>query len=208
MKLLKLRKDFRGSVFFQIRKYRLKFCTAYYSIFTRFNLRLRGIKIGKKLRSYGFGIFLRYPESMMKIGKECSFISKSYHNLAGINHNCVISTVRRNARLVIGDNCGFSGTVVCTAEKIEIGNNVLFGVNTFVSDYDYHNINPELRRKTCEVTEPVRIEDNVWLGMNVVVLKGVSIGKNSVIGANSIVVKNIPENVIAAGNPCKVIRKL
>jgi acetyltransferase-like isoleucine patch superfamily enzyme len=56
--------------------------------------------------------------------------------------------------------------------------------------------------------DPVTIEDNVWLGMNVIVLKGVTIGKNSMIAANSVVTKDIPENVLAGGYPCKVIRSL
>ena len=56
--------------------------------------------------------------------------------------------------------------------------------------------------------KPIIIEDNVWLGINSSVLKGVTIGKNSVIGAGSVVTKNIPANVIAAGNPCRVIKKI
>jgi acetyltransferase-like isoleucine patch superfamily enzyme len=57
-------------------------------------------------------------------------------------------------------------------------------------------------------TSPIYLNDNVWLGVNVVILKGVTIGKNSVIGANSLVLSNIPENVLAIGNPCRVIKKI
>lgn len=75
------------------------------------------------------------------------------------------------------------------------------GANTLITDGDWHQDDPrsgELR--------PVNIGDNVWLGVNVTVLKGVTIGENTVMGAGSLVVKDIPANVIAAGNPCKVIK--
>ena len=75
--------------------------------------------------------------------------------------------------------------------------------NTLITDYDWHLDDPR-----AGVSKPVFIDDNVWLGVNVTVLKGVTIGKNSVIGAGSVVTKNIPANVIAGGNPCVVIRNL
>ena len=63
-------------------------------------------------------------------------------------------------------------------------------------------------RTISKTTLPSDVEENVWLGVNVIVLKGVRIGKNTVIGANSVVTKNIPANVIAAGNPCKILSNL
>lgn len=77
------------------------------------------------------------------------------------------------------------------------------GANVTIMDSDQHTDDPRAGKD-----KPVRIEDNVWIGGGVTILKGVTIGRNSLIGAGSVVVKSIPENVIAAGNPCKVIRPL
>lgn len=115
----------------------------------------------------------------------------------------MISTLTEEAILEIGDNCGFSGTVIGAFSKITIGNNVRFGANTLITDSDWHPGDTRVG-----AAKPVTIGNNAWLGINVVVLKGVEIGENTVIGANSLVTKSIPANVIAAGNPCKEIAKL
>ncbi|MBC8035153.1 MAG: acyltransferase [Chitinophagaceae bacterium] len=108
-----------------------------------------------------------------------------------------------SARITIGESCGFSGTVIGAFRSITIGNNVRCGANTLITDSDWHA--DDLRSG-----EPasVEIEDNVWLGVNSVVLKGVTIGANTIIGANSVVTRSIPSNVVAAGNPCRIIREL
>jgi len=77
-----------------------------------------------------------------------------------------------------------------------------------ISDFDWHNIDAAMRRMDCISSEPVVIHDNAFIGVNSIVWKGVTIGKNSVIGANSVVTRDIPDNVIAAGNPCKVIKSI
>ena len=69
-------------------------------------------------------------------------------------------------------------------------------------------MHPDLRRSGTQFSFPIRIEDDVWTGANVVILPGVAIGKNSVIGAGSVVTKDIPENVVAVGNPCRVLRPI
>lgn len=174
-------------------------------IWTRINNirnRIIGIKTGKNCRYYGYTYFYRKLLSTILIGNNCGFRSLFHSNLIGINRKCSISTLLKESEIIIGDNCGFSGTIIGAAKRIKIGNNVRCGANTLITDNDWHLNDPRS-------SEPVGIiiENNVWLGVNVVVLKGVIIGENSVIGANSVVVKDIPENVIAAGNPCKVIKK-
>lgn len=88
---------------------------------------------------------------------------------------------------------------------ITIGDYVKFGPNCVLTTAS-HPIEPNLRRQAYQFNRPIVIADNVWLGSNVVVFGGVSIGENSVIGAGSIVTKDVPANVVAYGNPCKVIR--
>ncbi|MFO7810016.1 MAG: DapH/DapD/GlmU-related protein, partial [Candidatus Delongbacteria bacterium] len=136
-----------------------------------------------------------------------SFRSDFTSNLVGINRKCIITTLRRDAIIRIGSSSGFSGTVIAAAGSIKIGKNVLCGANTVITDYDWHGIEPDKRNKAAD-PQPVVIGDNVWLGLNSVVLKGVTVGKNSVIGANSVVTRDIPKNVVAAGNPCRVIKEI
>jgi maltose O-acetyltransferase len=74
-------------------------------------------------------------------------------------------------------------------------------------DNDAHHADPTKREMGIIPSRPIIIEDNVFIGLQCVILKGVTIGKNSVIGANSVVFNNVPENSIAVGNPCKVIMR-
>jgi acetyltransferase-like isoleucine patch superfamily enzyme len=149
-------------------------------------------------------IFWKAKQSKISIGKNCTFISNSNsRNLIGINRACCIITQSSNAEIIIGNGSGFSGTVITSSKSIFIGDNVKCGGNTQIMDNDWH---PEDSRSGSP--KSVIIHDNVWLGLNVVVMKGVTIGKNTVIGANSVVTKSIPPNVIAAGNPCKIIKDL
>jgi galactoside O-acetyltransferase len=90
---------------------------------------------------------------------------------------------------------------------IFIGDYVMIGPNVTIATAG-HPIDPELRMKVAQFNIPVNIGNNVWLGANTVILPGVSIGDNSVIGAGSIVTKDIPENVVAVGNPCRVLREI
>ncbi len=103
-----------------------------------------------------------------------------------------------------------TGGVICASQKIRIGNNVNIGANTSIVDSDFHPIDPSLRRTQPQQANsfPIVIEDDVFIGMNCLILKGVTIGKGTVIGAGSVVSKNLPPFSIAAGNPAKVIKKI
>lgn len=90
---------------------------------------------------------------------------------------------------------------------IYIGDCVLIGPNVTIATAG-HPIEPELRQQAAQFNVPVRIGNNVWIGANSVVLPGVTIGDNSVIGAGSIVTRDIPANVVAVGNPCRVLREI
>ena len=91
--------------------------------------------------------------------------------------------------------------------KITIGDNVMFGPNVQLYTA-YHPLVARERLKGPELAAPITIEDNCWLGGGVIVCQNVTIGANTTIGAGSVVVKDVPANVFAAGNPCKVIREL
>lgn len=150
----------------------------------------------------GIPKFRNKPGGKITVGNNCTFNSKHTSNLIGVNRPCIFSTLTSSAQIIIGNNCGFSGTVIGSAIRIVLKNNVRCGSNTLITDSDWHMDDPRSGK-----ARPVIIEENVWLGEGVKVLKGVHIGKNSVIGTGSVVTKNIPANVIAAGNPCKVIKE-
>lgn len=121
--------------------------------------------------------------------------------------------VSNGAHLAIGDNSGMSSVVIGCYEKIIIGNNVNLGGGTRLTDSNFHSLDWQLRAdreldRTCVKTSPVIIEDNVFIGARCIIGKGVTIGARSIIAAGSVVVKDIPADCIAGGNPCKVIRSL
>jgi len=159
---------------------------------------------------FGLPIISLCNGSKITIGKNLVLISTSYFSEPGVNHPVIIRTLNKDAELLIGENVGISGGGICCQKKVIIGNNVMFGANTFVTDTDFHPVDPKNRRYTRKGTKaaPVIIEDNVFLGMNVLVLKGVKIGKNSIIAAGSIVTSDIEENSIAAGIPAIKIKSL
>ncbi|MCE4066191.1 sugar O-acetyltransferase [Chryseobacterium gleum] len=97
--------------------------------------------------------------------------------------------------------------VILDCARVEFGDNVFIGPNC--SFYTAgHPLDAQQRNEGLEYAHPIKVGDNVWLGGNVVVLPGISIGNNSVIGAGSVVTKNIPANVVAVGNPCRVVKSI
>ena len=107
----------------------------------------------------------------------------------------------------IGDYCLLCpGVRLDSATRIEVGSNTMFASSAYVTDADWHDIYD--RSKPIGKTAPVILEENVWIGDSAIVCKGVRIGENTVIGAGSVVAGDIPANVIAAGNPARVIREL
>ena len=107
----------------------------------------------------------------------------------------------------IGHNCGFT-----VGKSVTIGNHVLIAGGVRVSDFDGHPIDPVDRRKGLttppHAVEPVVIGDDVWIGHGAIILKGVRIGDRAIIGARSVVTKDVPPDTIVAGNPAKVVKSM
>jgi maltose O-acetyltransferase len=125
------------------------------------------------------------------------------------NGQIIIQAQTANANISIGEGtrCN-NNTSILAVERISIGKRCLIGEQVNISDCDSHGINPEERTTSMGNMAAVTIGDDVWLGRRVMVLKGVTIGSGSIIAAGSVVTKSIPERVIAAGVPAKVIRSI
>ena len=180
-----------------------KYAKYYWNIVNYISANWWNIRIGRGCKFNGKVFFYRLQDCEISIGENCEFNSRTTSNLSGLYTPCMITTAKKRTKIIIGNDCGFSGTRIRAGETITIGNNVRCGANTYIASTDAHTDDYRAGKD-----KPVILEDNVWLGMNVVVLKGVRIGENSLIGANSTVTKDIPANVIAAGNPCRVIRQI
>lgn len=124
-------------------------------------------------------------------------------------HYCYVEARNRDSTVIIGNNVSINnGFSAVALSEIVIEDNVLIGVNCSIVDSDGHFLQPDRRHEKHPPTFGVYIRENVFMGSNVTVMKGVEIGKNSVVGSGSVVTKNIPENVIVAGNPAKVLKQL
>lgn len=166
-----------------------------------------GVEVGPDCKFYGRISFERKLGRTIRIGGHCTFRSGATSNRIGINRPCMITTLSTGARIIIGHNVGMSGTVIGADQSIVLADRVMCGANVTITDTDWHGLQPDARRKHGP-SAPVVIEENVWLGLNVVVLKGVTIGANTVVGAGSLVARSLPANVVAGGMPAKVIRAL
>ena len=136
---------------------------------------------------------------MKAVFAECgdnNYIELPFHANWGGRHSHWGSNIYANFNLTLVDD-----------GHIYIGDRVLFGPNVTVATAS-HPIDPEPRSKALQYNRDVYIGENVWIGAGAVILPGVRIGKNSVIGAGSVVTKDIPENVVAVGNPCRVLREI
>ena len=134
-------------------------------------------------------------ETFAECGENCYIELPFYANWGGKNVH-------------FGNNvyANFNLTLVDDGD-IYVDDKVMFGPNVTIATAN-HPIEPGLRANAMQYNKPVHICENVWIGANTVIVPGVTIGKNSVIGAGSVVTKDIPENVVAVGNPCRVLREI
>lgn len=119
--------------------------------------------------------------------------------------------VRRDGELIVGSRVGISGASIYCVNKITIGDDVFIGGDVRIYDNDFHSKDPKIRTSGNDndiQSKPVRLDDFVFIGAGSIILKGCHIGKNSIVGAGSVVSKNIPPNEIWAGNPAKFLRNL
>ncbi|WP_193669855.1 acyltransferase [Nocardioides salarius] len=180
-----------------------------------YDLGRKGVTLGERSRVHGNVIAYLYPGSNVEIGANATLVAQTSRNSLEARGPIILRTNSSSARIYIGDDTGITSSTISASSQITIGKRVLIGGGVIITDSDHHIIDaaPASRRRYAGPEEPqvrdaIHIEDDAFVGARTIVLKGVRIGKGSVIGAGSVVVSDIPQHSLAAGNPCKVIRGL
>ena len=178
---------------------------------TRITLYGNGVRVSS-FRSYGVPyVMVARGAKGMTIGVNFAMNNVIIHNPIGMPQPCTFF-VDRGCSITIGNNVGISQTALIAHADITIGDNVKIGGGTCVYTSDFHSLNSELRHSGEDLkhrkSAPVTIEHDAFIGARCIILKGVTIGENSIVGAGSVVTKSIPANEIWAGNPAKFIRKI
>jgi len=136
-----------------------------------------------------------------------SIVLHSYPN--GSIYRTAINTYLPDAVVTIGDNCRLNGIIIHCNQRVTVGANCMFGPGTVIVDNDSHRVCISyFERMKQPLSKPIVIGNNVWVGMNCIILKGVTIGANAIIAAGSVVTKDVPANCLYGGNPAHLIRTL
>lgn len=173
-------------------------------------IRKININIPKNITLIGLPLIEGHKNSKIYIGENCVIVSKKYFNPLGLKSKTIIRTLAENAKISIGNGVGMSGATICAMEKISIGDTVSLGANTTIIDNDFHPTNPWMNKKFWDNIELINkkeviIKNNVMTGMNVVILKGVTVNEGSYIGACSTIYKEIPKNSVAVNPEIRII---
>lgn len=181
------------------------------TIYLKGLLRFYGAEYGEGIRADGKVIIRCDRRKCLSIGEGTIINSCFSSNLVGATNPAIFECCG-NGSITIGEHSGLSFTVLSSRCGISIGSHVKLGGNVRIFDHDYHSLDVAVRRGVHDEADsnskPVKIEDDVFIGTNSIILKGVSIGRGAIIGAGSVVSKTIPAGEIWAGNPAQKIRDL
>lgn len=183
------------------------------NIFTTVTMRifclLIGVDLCKGVVFKGLASVLKVGSAKIVVGKGTSFNSDNFGYHLTLATKCKLFADKPNASIVIGEKCRIVGACIHAFTEIKIGDRVLIAPNTQIIDANGHNIcmdNPENRGNTIDHGRPITIEDDVWIGVNSVILGGVTIGKGSVISANTVVNRDVPPYSLVGENPMRVLK--
>lgn len=145
------------------------------------------------------------------IGEKFACNNSLTSNTIGLIQPCIFDIVEENSQIIIGNNVGISGSTINATKSVIIEDNVLIGSGCIITDTDSHPI-AYADRITDDMSKthraPILIKEGAFIGARSIILKGVTIGTHSVIGAGSVVSKDVPDKCIVAGNPAKIIKYL
>lgn len=179
----------------------------------RLKAALFGVRLGGGCTCCGALILQRWPGSRIALGRGVGIISSSRRcTSATIHAPTRLRTFAGSAAILIGDGVTLNGTAVTARSRtIRIGKGTMIGPNCVITDSDFHAPWPPETRLTSpgfERDRDVTIGNNVWLGMRCIVLKGVTIGDGAIVAAGSVVTRDVPAAVLAAGAPARAVRRL
>lgn len=181
-------------------------------LFGKLILIMNADNIGKNVIITSVPHIYKYPGSKIILKNNVRIHGNVFNNPACSGEKMVIRTLAEDAAIIIGNDSGISCATIIAQKKVLIGDRVLIGAGVRIMDTDFHPIHVEDRNKKNHLShveaEEVIISDDVWLGAESMVLKGVTIGHSSVVAARSVVTKDVPPNTLVAGVPARVIRIL
>ncbi len=180
----------------------------YSSFFSLYYKSKKGIFIGENNILKGVPTLETTGSGQIHTGKNVTLYSTRRKYFAHMGSP--VRLFAEEGKIIIGDNSRINGATIHSKKKISIGANCLIAANTSIIDSNGHQTsmeNPNLRINTIDEPKPIVIEDAVWIGLNCIILKGVKIGYGSIIGASSVVNRDIPALSLVVGNPARVIRK-
>lgn len=174
---------------------------------------LLGVALGPGVRAHGPVGLLRWPGGGISIGARVSMISSWRRaTAASLAAPVRLRVFGPGASIEIGEGANLNGTsITARSQRIRIGRHVMLAPNCVIVDSDFHALWPPEARMTdpgYERDAPVTVGDYAWIGMNCLILKGVSIGRGAMIGAGSVVTRDVPPFCLAAGAPARVLRRL
>lgn len=174
-------------------------------------MRSKGVPCSDDADVKGMANIFISKKGIVNVGKGLTLRSGDRRGIGnGATTKIIVSS---GAELTIGDHVGMTNVCLLCQNKIEIGDYVLLGADVMVMDSNFHDTDWKGRMDGAHgingaKTAPVKIGDNVFIGTRSIICKGVTVGARSIIAAGSVVVRDIPEDCIAGGNPCKIIRKI
>lgn len=200
-----IRKAYRG-----LRVLYYGWARRYSWVITCFKFHLNAVDFKKDFVSYGVPIVDINMKGKFKVGHGLRFNSGKYHAMGGRQQQCYF-VAGPGAEIIIGNNVGLTSAAIISRKRIVIEDNVKIGINTVIYDTDFHSLYAEMRNSVPERIDGVRcadvhIKEGAFIGGHSTILKGVTIGKNSIVGAGSVVFESIPDEQIWVGNPAKFVR--
>lgn len=182
---------------------------AWYTPLAKWKLAWAGAVVGRGLRVDGPLRVRAEQMGNIRIGNSVTLVSRRGANLVGLTGPTQMQS-RGKGVIEIGDGSGASSVVISAHQLVKIGENVMVGGNVRIYDHDYHSLDFKLRRSRQDGdhvrSRPVVIGDDVFIGVNAIILKGVTIGDRAIIGAGSVVAQSVPADEIWAGNPARRLR--
>jgi len=164
--------------------------------------------------SFGLGFTLdmatkiNVRKNKLTVGENVYLRSNSNGYHAGMPFPTTILVDKIGAECVIGDNCRINGTYIHAQKRIMIGRNSVIAAGVNIIDSNGHVLHSSNRTQGRDSPKAIIIGENVWIGLNAIILKNTNIGNNSIVAAGSVVKGTFPNNVLIQGNPAKIIRTL